>query len=299
MSVLLGNGNGTFQAQQTFATGTYPCNDPSSVAVGDVNGDGRPDLVVTDDGNGSDTVGVLLNAITGNFTGQVYTIKSGATAYLAFSGLPSSATAGSNLAFTLTALDTSNNVVAGNTGTVHFSTTDSGAASVLPPDYTFVTADRGVHVFNAGAILVSSGIQTITATDTVLNLLTGSAAVSVMPTAATHFVVDAPSKVLPNTAFKFTVTALDPFGNTATGYTGTVGFGSSDSQALLPVNTTLTNGMGIFSTTIKTPGTQTVTATDTVIAGITGSAATKAVNSSGICAIRRIDQSYKPGGSGH
>ena len=42
VSVLLGNGNGTFQAQQTFATGTSP----SSVAVGDVNGDGKPDIVV-------------------------------------------------------------------------------------------------------------------------------------------------------------------------------------------------------------------------------------------------------------
>ena len=42
VSVLLGNGNGTFQAQQTFATGTIPY----SVAVADVNGDGKPDLVV-------------------------------------------------------------------------------------------------------------------------------------------------------------------------------------------------------------------------------------------------------------
>ena len=42
MSVLLGNGNGTFQAQQTFATGSRPV----SVAVADVNGDGKPDLVV-------------------------------------------------------------------------------------------------------------------------------------------------------------------------------------------------------------------------------------------------------------
>ena len=42
--------------------------------------------------------------------------------------------------------------------------------------------------------------------------------------AATHFAVDAPTESPPNTAFNFTVTALDPFGNTATGYTGTVDF---------------------------------------------------------------------------
>ena len=46
VSVLLGNGNGTFQTQQTFATGS----DPDSVAVGDVNGDGIPDIVVANIG---------------------------------------------------------------------------------------------------------------------------------------------------------------------------------------------------------------------------------------------------------
>ena len=42
MSVLLGNGNGTFQAQQTYTTGLQS----PSMAVADVNGDGKPDLVV-------------------------------------------------------------------------------------------------------------------------------------------------------------------------------------------------------------------------------------------------------------
>ena len=67
MSVLLGNGNGTFQAQATFAAGSFPY----SVAVGDVNGDGRPDLLVAN-GN-SNNVSVLLGNGNGNFTGQVYT----------------------------------------------------------------------------------------------------------------------------------------------------------------------------------------------------------------------------------
>src|SRR5436190_702789 len=50
VSVLLGNGNGTFQAQQTFATG----NMPYSATLGYVNGDGKLDLVVTN--SGSDNV---------------------------------------------------------------------------------------------------------------------------------------------------------------------------------------------------------------------------------------------------
>ena len=64
MSVLLGNGNGTFQPQQTFAAGLVS---RLRVAVADVNGDGKPDLVVAN--YGSDTVSVLLNNGNGTFTG--------------------------------------------------------------------------------------------------------------------------------------------------------------------------------------------------------------------------------------
>ncbi len=44
VSVLLGSGNGTFQAKIDYPTSAAP----SSVAVADVSGDGKPDLVVTD-----------------------------------------------------------------------------------------------------------------------------------------------------------------------------------------------------------------------------------------------------------
>jgi hypothetical protein len=47
----------SFAAQQTFATG----NSPEGVAVGDFNGDGRPDLVVTNYSLNVKTVSVLLN----------------------------------------------------------------------------------------------------------------------------------------------------------------------------------------------------------------------------------------------
>jgi hypothetical protein len=66
VSVMLGNGDGTFQAPVTYSSGGY---EGSAIAIGDVNGDGRPDLVVTNacgsnesNCGGSDgTVAVLLN----------------------------------------------------------------------------------------------------------------------------------------------------------------------------------------------------------------------------------------------
>src|SRR2546425_241233 len=55
VSVLLGNGDGIFQAAQAFGAGT----NPDSVAVGDFNGDGRQDLAVAH--LNSNNVSVLIN----------------------------------------------------------------------------------------------------------------------------------------------------------------------------------------------------------------------------------------------
>ena len=62
VSVLLGNGNGTFQAPRNSATGSGS----QSVAVGDFNGDGRPDFAVSNDSQ--DILSVFTNAGGGNFS---------------------------------------------------------------------------------------------------------------------------------------------------------------------------------------------------------------------------------------
>jgi hypothetical protein len=61
VSVLLGNGDGTFQAAVNYGAGTSP---HEGIAVGDFNRDGKPDLVVS---NGVGTVSVLVGNGDGTF----------------------------------------------------------------------------------------------------------------------------------------------------------------------------------------------------------------------------------------
>jgi FG-GAP-like repeat len=64
VSVLLGNGDGTFQTPQTFSDPGIP--HPYFVAVGDFNGDGKPDLVISNELD-APTVSVLLGKGDGTF----------------------------------------------------------------------------------------------------------------------------------------------------------------------------------------------------------------------------------------
>src|SRR5262249_26086043 len=76
VSVLLGNGDGSFQAPRTFAAG-FPT---SSVVGADANGDGRPDLVTATSGGG---VSVLLGNGDGSFQPRKPYAASGGTVAVA------------------------------------------------------------------------------------------------------------------------------------------------------------------------------------------------------------------------
>jgi hypothetical protein len=70
ISILLGNGNGTFQAPQTVIAGNYALE----LTTGDFNGDGNLDIAVTNLGG---TVSVLLGKGDGTFdTAVTYTVPS-------------------------------------------------------------------------------------------------------------------------------------------------------------------------------------------------------------------------------
>jgi hypothetical protein len=80
VDVLLGNGDGTFQAPVSYATGGY---DPYYVVIADINEDGKPDLIVgnwciSDDGcNVSGNIAVLLGNGDGTFQAPLTFLSGG------------------------------------------------------------------------------------------------------------------------------------------------------------------------------------------------------------------------------
>jgi hypothetical protein len=312
VSVLLGNGNGTFgtatfyptrgsgvavadfnrdgkldlavsgsrgvsallgMGDGTFAAGWDYAAPYAAVAVGDFNRDGWPDLATVSPS--ANTVSVFLNARDWSAAPQASSF--------AVSGFPSPITAGTAGSFTVTAKKADGTTATGYTGTVHF--TSSNWYSALPADYTFTAADAGVHTFSA--VLDMAGTQSLTASDTVTASITGTqTGITVNPAAARAFqVAGFPSPINAGVAGTFTVTATDAYGN-RTSYLGSVHFTSSDPQAVLPADYTFTAadaGMHTFSATLKTAtgvasDGQSLTATAVATASISGTQAGIIVN---------------------
>jgi hypothetical protein len=220
---------------------------------------------------------------TGGFTGTEWnTVQPAAASKMFVNGFPSPADAGiaSNLSVTLQ--DRYGNSATNYTGTLKFSTSDAKATIVNPVTgntvalqgftYTFTAADAGARNFSV--TLNTVGPQSITATDTA-NAITGSESnIQVLPVTlvVSGFSSPAPAGV----GERFTVTAEDPSGNTVTGYTGTIVFSSSESQATIydpstgyyvalgGFTYTYSNGTASFSAALNTAGkSQSITATDT------------------------------------
>lgn len=200
-------------------------------------------------------------------TAVTLTCVSGATQFGV--SAPAHAVAGVAQEVTVSALDIFGNLVPDYASTVHFTSADPQVN--LPADYTFSPADGGVHVFSV--TWKTAGPQTLAVT--AAGGLSGSSPeVSVAPADASVLLVNGvPSAVLGRIAQSFQVTAFDPFGNVATGYLGVVHFSSTDTAATLPTDYAFTAadaGSHAFSATFRSYGSQSVTATDTANATITG-----------------------------
>ena len=187
---------------------------------------------------------------------------------------PGSATAGIGFGLTVTAYDAYGNVATGFAGSVHLTSGDGQA--VLPAD---VTATNGVATFS-GAQLRTAGSQSVTATTGSVN---GSANVVVSPASAATFTVAAPANATAGTGFSITVTAKDAYGNTATGFGGSVHLTTTDAQGVLPADASATNGVVTFNgVTLKTAAAQTVSASSGSVNGTSGSIAVGAATAASL-----------------
>jgi hypothetical protein len=257
--------------------------------------------VLTRAGTQSITAADAANA---SFTGteRNITVQPAGASKMIVSGLPSPADAEvpGNLSVTLE--DQFGNIATGYTGTVKFSTSDAKATIIEPGigntalqgfTYTFTAADAGVHNFSV--TMNSVGTQSITTTDTANATLSASEGnIQVVPV---NLVVSGyPSPTAAGAGGWLTVTAEDASGNTVNGYTGTIVFSSSDSQAMIRNSSGNMGALGGFTYTFSGYGTatflaqlntagknQTITVTDTVTSasGSEGIEVDPAVNVSG------------------
>jgi subtilisin-like proprotein convertase family protein len=99
-----------------------------------------------------------------------------------------------------------------------------------------------------------------------------------------------PSSSTAGQSFTITVTALDANGHTVPGYTGTVVFSSTDSQAVLPgsyqFSSTTDAGQHTFTGVIlKTAGKETISVSDKSNALVAGTSSTDTVNPAGVSSL--------------
>ncbi len=196
------------------------------------------------------------------------TVNPGSAAVLTVTGIDDPIVAGVADTAVVTAKDTYSNTATGYTGTVTFTSNDTQA--ILPSNYAFVGGDSGVKSFTNGVTLKTAGERTVTATDTVTGSITGTqSAITVTPAAASSLTLSGiTTPTVAGDSHSPVVTAKDAYQNTATGYTGTVAFTSTDPSAELPAAYVFTgsdNGTKTFTSGVKlkTAGNRTVTVTDT------------------------------------
>ncbi|MHB1795681.1 MAG: FG-GAP-like repeat-containing protein [Acidobacteriaceae bacterium] len=284
--ILYGKGDGTFPTGNSLQMGLAA----QSVTAVDVNGDKRPDLLLT-----TGTSYASLDVFTNQFSGKTISTLPATTTALSVS--PNPAVAGQTVTFTAQVTAASGTTVP--TGTVNFmngstqlgtGTLDSSGAAT----YTTSSLSTGSYLITA----VYSG-------DTNYSGSTSSAVtlvVNAQPVAAATTTTLATSGATANAGqnVTFTATVAGPSGST-TAPTGTVTF--MDSTTTLGTGTLNGSGVATYSTSTLSVGTHSITAQysgDTNFAPSVSSAITETIDAAPTftLAAQPSSLSVMPGSSG-
>src|SRR5262249_16121768 len=140
---------------------------------------------------------------------------------------PASVPAGTPFSLSVSAEDRFGNVETGYAGSVHFSALANDTGAVLPADYTFTAADGGSPTFLAPLFKTAGDSSPFINVKDVATGVNTFDTVFVAPLAPVSLNVSASASTPVEIPTGVTVSALDQYGNVATGYKGTVDFASS------------------------------------------------------------------------
>jgi hypothetical protein len=259
VGVLRGNGDGTFQPLVEFhGTGLYPVG----LAVGHWHGRVRPDVVTANARSGNITLlrnqSAVPHLAVWAWLGSARIDANGMACHI-FVRPHDPAAFGSNSDLSFT-------------GPLRFRSSDPRA--VLPDDCTFRPTDEGIQGFPV--TFRTPGVQTVTVTDTRRERLAGRVCVLVVRPADLKLVLEAPKSVVAGRPFGVSVNVMSRFREWTQGYGGTVHFRCTDAAATLPGAYMFNRAESVHTftgaCTLRTPGTWTLTVTDTGIPELTGSA---------------------------
>ena len=306
VGVFLGNGDGTFQTQNTFST-DHPA--AGFLAAADFDQDGKLDISVSVFNSGKSGVPILLGDGKGNLSAPsllstFFDQNSIQAADLNADGFPDLLTtlpqspgtvnvflnttsiipeiakfdifpsfgivpAGNAFGVTITARDQTGALYKGYTGTVHISA--SALQGILPDDYTFLPGENGVHTFN-GVVLKTAGNQSIFVNDTKNTLAKGTTTVAITPAAASSIAIisGSPQSVTVNGPFALALTAkvTDVFGNGVPGTTVTIAPPPTSASATFASGLTLTTDANGLAAAV--PSANTVAGSYNVTFSVTG-----------------------------
>jgi hypothetical protein len=272
VSVLLGNGNGTFQSQQTYPTGSQLYY-AVTIAIGDVNGDNKPDLVVNNYYDSTFTV------LTGNGDGTFGTEPPFSTPSNPTSVALGDLNGDGILDLAIGGADGSTSVSIGNgdgtfqTPVVYGSGTGSAWAAIADlngdgrPDIVFTNNQSSVN--GTSTVLINRVTQTATLTGVTLPGVSADIVNSTY-SGDTHFAGDlSNSLTLPSNApLGHTVLAVSPTsGPVGTIYTLTATATDSNSNPVTAGTVTFYDGTNAIATVqvVGTTGVATFVTADFVV----------------------------------
>jgi dUTPase len=218
--------------------------------------------------------GYTLKATSGSLTpatSNPFDIQHAPASRLALTEVASRVSSGTPGRATVKVLDAYGNVAEDYTGSVALSSSD--AAASLPEAHAFISTDMGRFTFE-NITLLTAGMQTLTAS--AAGLTASTVELEVLPRKL--LLTGLPATLRAGDSATVSLEVLDGFGVRDAGYTGTVRFSSSDSNATLPSEYTFATadlGLKTFTVRFVSQGEQTLTVQDTAMATLSATASTR------------------------